>query len=225
MSFSCQFLTIHPDFIQAYCQMGVFKKALDLGMTLAAINLRDYGVDHRGTIDAPPYGGGDGMVMRVEPLVRAIRACPIPPRVVFPSPEGRLWQQRDAEAFAQEQRPLLFVCGRFAGVDQRFVDHYVDDVYRVGDYVVSGGELPALMMVDSILRLVPGVLGNEQSASEDSFSEAIGRGLEYPSYTRPVEFEGYRVPEELLSGHHDRIKAFRTRAAKDRTRSLRPDLS
>ncbi len=224
MSRSFSFISIHPSFIEAYFRFGVFKAATRLDLLMHSINLREYAVDKHGSIDDSPFGGGDGMVMRVEPLVAAVRALPRPGRVIYTSPSGRLWQQKDAEHYAALDQDLIFISGRFAGIDQRFVDQYVDDEVSIGDFVVSGGELPSLLIADSILRQIPGVLGNERSAPDDSFGSGMRGMLEYPLYTRPLEYEAHKVPEVLMSGDHKKIKAWREQEALAKTHRLRPDL-
>ncbi len=210
--------------MEAYFRFGVFKAATRLNMEMRSINLRSYAVDKHGSIDGSPFGGGDGMVMRVEPLAAALRALPRPGRVIYTSPSGRLWTQKDAEQLAASGEDLTFICGRFAGIDQRFVEQFVTDEVSIGDFVVSGGELPTLLMADSILRQIPGVLGNERSAPDDSFGSGMEGMLEYPLYTRPLEFEGHKVPDVLLSGDHLKIKQWRSESALLKTKSLRPDL-
>lgn len=219
------FISIHPNFLNAYTQFGVFQSArkqnlLDLNM----VDLRQYAVDKHGSIDAPPYGGGDGMVMRPEPLRDAIAALPEKPHVIFTAPGAKAFTQQDAVRLSQLDKPICFIAGRFAGIDQRFLDQYVDEEFSLGDFVISGGELPVLMIADAILRLVPGVLGHAESATQDSFGDGMGGGLEYPSYTRPPVFEGQEVPAILLSGDHGAIKKWREKAAFERTKLKRPDL-
>lgn len=220
-------ITIHPGFIEAYRKFGVFRAAEQ--RQLAAVNaiaLRDYAVDQHGSIDDHPYGGGDGMVMRPEPLKAAVATIPGSPLVVMTSPAGKLWGQADAHRLMEvsAERPLAFICGRFAGVDQRFLDRYVHEHYSCGDVVLAGGELPALMMIESVLRLIPGALGHADSARLDSFADGFGGGLEHPLYTRPPEFEGERVPDVLMSGDHQAIARWRDAEARRRTAALRPDL-
>ena len=218
-------VTVHPSIVSAYGQFGVFRAAADKGLAhVSALDLRDYAVDRHGSIDAAPYGGGDGMVMRVEPLAAAIDALPVKPLVFLTSPAGKPWTQSEANRHAAQDRPIAIICGRFAGVDQRFIDLYVDEQYSMGDVVLAGGELPALAMIESILRLIPGVLGHSESASKDSFMPEYGFGLEHPLYTRPPEFRGLGVPEVLRSGDHRAIAAWRRDEAVKRTRALRPDL-
>jgi len=218
-------ITVHPAFITAYAQFGALSAAAAKGVaTVQAIDLRDFAVDRHGSVDAPPYGGGDGMVLRPEPLQAALASLPQRPLVVLTSPGGRPWTQREAEAMAADSRPVAFICGRFAGVDQRLIEACVDVEFSCGDVVLTGGELPALMMIDSVLRLLPGVLGHAASAVVDSFAAGCQGGLEYPLYTRPAEFCGRKVPPVLLSGDHAKIAAWRHEQALLRTQRLRPDL-
>ncbi|MCX6130349.1 MAG: tRNA (guanosine(37)-N1)-methyltransferase TrmD [Proteobacteria bacterium] len=218
------FISIQANFIESYFQFGVFRAAQRQNIGMAAIKLRDYAVDKHASVDESPFGGGDGMVLRPEPLTAAVRALPRPGIVIYTSPSGRLWTQADAERYAAMGDDLIFICGRFAGIDQRFIDQYVQDEVSIGDFVVSGGELPSLLIADSILRQIPGVLGNERSAPDDSFGQSMRGLLEYPLYTRPIEFEGRKVPEVLLSGDHSKIAAWREHMALEKTRRLRPDL-
>lgn len=217
-------ITIHPDFINAYKQFGVFKSAEKKGLAhIKAINLRDYATDKHGSIDAPPYGGGDGMVMRPEPLRDAIKDLNNP-HVIYTSPSGKKWTQKDALRLLETDRPLVFISGRFGGIDQRFVDKYVHEEFSLGDFVLSGGELPSLTMVDSILRFIPNVLGNNESAKNDSFSTGCDNLLEAPLYTRPQEFEGESVPKVLTSGDHKKINEWRKQQSLEKTKKLRNDL-
>ena len=201
-------LTVHPHLVAAYNRCGVFKAATDKGIaTINAINLRDFAVDRHGSVDASPYGGGEGAVLRVEPIVRAIRSLPQEVEVILTSPQGQPWDYRTAQHYAANRRTLLYICGRFRGVDQRVADNFVTASYALGNVVVAGGELPALMMVDSILRLVPGVLGNQGSAYNDACDN---EQRHVPLYTRPRDFEGLPVPAPLLSGNPQQIEAWRT---------------
>jgi tRNA (guanine37-N1)-methyltransferase len=219
-------VTVHPDFISAYGEFGALKAASAKGIAeVRPVALRDFAVDRHGSVDDHPYGGGDGMVLRPEPLAKALTSLPVRPKVILTSPIGKIWSQKDAEQFASDDRPVAFVCGRFAGVDQRFIDRYVDAEYSCGDVILTGGELPALMMIDSIVRLLPNVLGNPDSPRCDSFSASLGGGLEYALYTRPPVFEGEPVPSVLLSGDHAAIAQWRIKNAAQRTERLRPDLA
>jgi tRNA (guanine37-N1)-methyltransferase len=174
------------------------------------IDLRDYGVGARRQVDDTPYGGGDGMLLMIEPLTRALAVAKKqlgePARVVLMSPSRRLWTQAEAQRFANSGENYIFICGRYEGVDARILE-YVDDVISVGEYVVTGGELPALTVIDSIVRLIPGVLGGAQSAEIESYSDPAY--LEFPQYTRPEDFHGLKVPPVLLSGDHAEIACWR----------------
>ncbi len=218
------FLTIHPTFLEKYFEFGVFHSASTKSLVnFRCINIRDFAVDKHGSVDDRPYGGGDGMVMRPEPLKRALEAV-VPARVIHLSPSGKKWDWQEAEKLSKGQEDLAFVCSRFGGVDQRFIDQYVTDEYSIGDFVISGGELAALAIADSILRSIPDVLGNENSYKNDSFGAGMSCMLEHPLYTRPQVFEGVEVPAILLSGDHKEIDRWRKEQASLRTKRLRPDL-
>lgn len=226
---SIHIITIHPAFVRAYAEFGAMKAAVACGAArLEVIDLRDYAVDRHASVDAPPYGGGDGMVMRPEPLAAAVEAVAqatgVKPLVIVTSPAGSPWTQAEAASLSTVTRPVVIVCGRFAGIDQRFIDLYAEKEYSVGDVILTGGELPALMMADAAVRLLPGALGHECSAALESFTPAYDGGLEQPLYTRPPVFRDLAVPEVLMSGNHARIEAWRRIAARQRTRRLRPDL-
>lgn len=199
------FVTIHPQLIVAYSHFGTFKAAGGK-IHIEAMNLRDFAVDRHGTVDDKPYGGGEGAVLRIEPIVHAIRSLRVPVKVILPSPQGKKWNYQTAQRFAIADKSLLFICGRFRGVDHRVAENFVDASYSVGDFVLSGGELAALTMADTILRFVPGVLGNQASVVNDGFDNDQRYA---PLYTRPQEFEGLQVPEVLLSGDHQAIDAWR----------------
>ncbi|MCX6124484.1 MAG: tRNA (guanosine(37)-N1)-methyltransferase TrmD [Proteobacteria bacterium] len=229
MTWRLAFISIHPKLIEAYKSLGVFKAAENAALAeIQVIDLRNYAADRHATVDGAPYGGGDGMVMRADCLERAVEGIATlwgeKPNVVFTTPSGRLWRQEDARQFAVALKPTVFVCGRFAGIDQRFIERHVTHEYSVGDIVLAGGELPSMMIVESSLRLIPGVLGNDQSATDDSFSEGLSGLLEYPSFTRPSSWQGLEVPKVLLSGNHEEIKLWRQNQSNERTKKLRPDL-
>ncbi|UCE90607.1 MAG: tRNA (guanosine(37)-N1)-methyltransferase TrmD [Pseudomonadota bacterium] len=218
-------VTLFPQMFSALREYGVTGRALERGLAeLALWNPRDYTTDRHRTVDDRPYGGGPGMVMMVEPLRAAIRAArsegPTDRRVVYLSPQGR---RLDQPALAElAQRPgFVLVCGRYEGVDERVVASEVDEEWSIGDYVLSGGELAAMVLIDGVIRLLPDVLGHEDSAGEDSF---VGGLLDCPHYTRPVEVDGLRVPEVLLSGDHAAIRRWRLKQALGRTWLRRPDL-
>lgn len=201
------FISLHPEFTRAYTGFGPFKRADQL--SVHHVQLRDFSADRHGSIDARPYGGGDGMVMRVDCLAAALASVRTPAsRVLMPSPRGRVWDKEDAESYASCD-DLIFVCPRFGGVDQRFIDHYVDHCFSMGRFIVSGGELPALMAADSIVRQLPGALGNHESVEYESFGEVFSGALEEDLYTRPEEFNGHKVPGVLLSGDHRKIEEWK----------------
>ncbi len=217
-------VTLFPDMLQAMVGDGVTGRAFDRGLAELAIwNPRDYTSDVHRTVDDRPYGGGPGMVMKVEPLQAAIedarRAAP-ESRVVYLSPQGRRLDQSVVRELAQRDGMIL-IAGRYEGIDERIIDRYVDEEWSIGDYVLSGGELPALVLMDAVLRLLPGVLGDADSAEQDSFTEGL---LDCPHYTRPELFEGMPVPEVLKSGNHEVIRRWRLQQSLGRTWLRRPDL-
>jgi tRNA (guanine37-N1)-methyltransferase len=216
-------LTIFPEFFSSPLSVSLLKKAQEKGLFSCTVhNLREYAVGaHRATDDAP-YGGGQGMVMKLEPIVKALETicAPLsqPWRILF-SPQGTPLTQQRVIALAQKPT-LVLVCGRYEGVDDR-VHAFVDEEISIGDYILSGGEVAALVVIDAVARLIPGVVGRQASTEEESFSDSL---LEYPHYTRPEEFRGLRVPDVLLSGNHAEIARWRRRQALLRTRDRRPDL-
>jgi len=217
-------LTIFPEMFEGPMAASMMGLARDKGaLDLHLHDLRDWTHDNHRTTDDAPYGGGPGMVMKPEPIFEAVRAiaamAPQPPFVVFLAPTGRPLTQSIAEESSSRDRVFL-VCGRYEGFDERVMT-LADDVLSIGDYVLTGGELPAMVYMDAVVRLLPGVLGHENSTADESFTEGL---LEYPQYTRPPEFEGMAVPEVLLSGNHARIAAWRREQAVLRTASVRPDL-
>lgn len=219
------FISIHPQFLSSYSNFGVYKSAQSKQLAkFTFVDLRDFSLDKHGTVDGRPYGGGDGMVLRPEPLANAVTALPASSYVINTSPSGKPFKQNDAERLLALSRPLALICGRFSGVDQRFIDQYVDEEFSVGDFVLSGGELPALAIVDAVLRLVPGVLGHPKSSFYDSFAAGMDKKLEHPLYTRPPVFAGTEVPEVLNSGNHSEIESWRKSEAHARTQALRPEL-
>lgn len=218
------FITIHPEFVETYFKFGVFAAAQRQDINLQSIDLRKYSRDRHGSVDDRPYGGGDGMVMRPDCLANCLKDKGKESLVIYTSPKGVAFNDREAKRLASLDRPITFICGRFAGVDQRFIDTYVDIEYSIGDFVLAGGELPSLAIAEAILRFKPGVLGNQSSSANDSFSEAYEGRLEYPLYTRPEVFEGRSVPKELLSGDHKLIEKWRQEQSLEETRKKRPDL-
>ncbi len=217
-------ITILPEMFPAPMNASILGIAQEKGaLQLRVHDLREWTHDRHRTTDDTPYGGGAGMVMKPEPIAEAIDAVqalgPGPGVVVFLTPAGRVLDQRLAEELAAQER-LVLVCGRYEGFDERVLSR-ADLELSVGDYVLTGGEIPAMIVIDAVTRLQPGVLGDEMSAVDESFAEGL---LEYPQYTRPAEFEGVSVPEVLLSGNHARIAAWRREAAIRKTARLRPDL-
>ena len=196
----------------------------DEKISVKAINIRDYADNDYGQIDDYPYGGGAGMVMQAPPIYAAyqdiVKELGYEPRVVYMTPQGKTYEQADAKAFA-EDKDIVILCGHYEGVDERVLEEIVTDHISIGDYVLTGGELPALVVIDSITRLVPGVLNNDESAVAESFEDGL---LEHPQYTRPAEFNGKEVPEILLSGNHAKIDEYRRQESLKRTYERRPDL-
>ena len=214
-------LTLHPDLVEGPLQASILGRAQRAGLFSAVVyDIREHGLGRHKTVDDSPYGGGAGMVMRVDVVVEAIESVRRSESKVFlMSPGGRPLNQDLAQELSREQHVIL-VCGHYEGIDARVLEH-VDGEISLGDFVLTGGELPALAVVDSVARLLPGVLGNSESPIEESFSSG---GLEHPQYTRPVEFRGVAVPEVLRSGNHGAIAAWRREAAQRRTAERRPDL-
>lgn len=210
MMMKIYFISLFPDMFPAVMETSMLFKAKDKGLAdFEYINLRDFGIGPRKQVDDTPYGGGDGMLLKPEPIVGAIyRAKHKSPKakVILMTPRGTRYTQAKARSLAGAKQDLIFVCARYEGYDER-VTKYVDEQISVGDYVLTGGELPAMVVADSVVRLIPGVLGGETSAEIESFSD--GETLEFPQYTRPEVFEGERVPDVLLSGHHAEIEKWR----------------
>lgn len=204
-------LTLFPQLVQPYFEDSILKRAAEDGKFEVYVhNIRDYSTDKHKSVDDTPYGGGAGMLMTCQPLFDAIREIKKsnPGPVIFMTPQGKRFRQEKAEELSELDGAIL-LCGRYEGIDQRVRDELVDEEISLGDFVLTGGELPALMIVDAVTRLLPGVLGDDQSADEDSFSPGMDRQLEYPQYTKPAEFEGLKVPDVLLSGNHAQIDAWR----------------
>jgi tRNA (guanine37-N1)-methyltransferase len=213
--------TLFPDLVTNYVSQGVIGRAVDAGVVgVDTVDIRDFSTDKYRTVDDVPYGGGAGMVLMPEPIAQAIESVGPVSRRILLTPSGRAFTQADAVEWSQLDSVLL-VCGRYEGIDQRIRDDFVDDAISIGDYVLSGGELGALVVLDATLRLVPGVLGNAASARYEFYAEDL---LEHPHYTRPAEWRGRAVPEVLLSGHHARIAEWRRRSSLERTAAIRPDL-
>ncbi|MHB8972557.1 MAG: tRNA (guanosine(37)-N1)-methyltransferase TrmD [Pirellulaceae bacterium] len=220
-------LTLFPEIFSGYLGQSLLKKAIDAGLVRVHVrNLRDWAKGKHHQVDDRPFGGGPGMVMMVEPVVEAVEDVqghdPMPAHVVLLTPQGRRLEQQVVEQLSQYER-LILLCGRYEGFDQRIIDILRPDEISVGDFVLNGGEVAAMVLIDSIIRLVPGVLGHECSSVDDSFSSG-NRLLEFAQYTRPREFRGLQVPEILCSGDHGAIARWRTEQSYERTRQRRADL-
>lgn len=217
-------LTLFPSMFQGVFSESILARAIKAGLLTVDIhNIRDYATDKHRMTDDTPYGGGGGMVMKPEPIfaaVEAVRRPEMSPRIVLTTPQGRLFSHAVAYELSQEDQVIL-ICGRYEGVDERVREHLVTDEISIGDYVLSGGELAAAVIVDATARLLPGVLGDPMAARRDSHANGL---LEYPQYTRPVEYRGHRVPDILLSGDHARVARWRRNQALLRTKLRRPDL-
>ena len=214
-------LTLFPEMFPGPFSAGVTGRGLASGLvTLRLHNLRDYTHDRHRQVDDVPYGGGAGMVLKPEPIFEAVRARAGKGPVILLTPQGQLLNQGLVRELAGHD-DLYLICGRYEGVDERVATHLVDKEVSIGDYVLTGGELPAMVVIDAVGRLVAGVLGSEESPKDESFDQHL---LEYPHYTRPAEFEGHAVPEVLRSGHHAEIERWRRAQATERTRRRRPDL-
>jgi len=217
-------LTLFPGMFSGPFSESIIKRAAEDGLIdIRLHDIRDYATDRHKTADDAPYGGGAGMVMKVEPLAACIEAVRVErcnSRVILTTPRGKRFDQALASVLAKEEA-LLIICGRYEGVDERVRELFVDDEVSIGDFVMTGGELAAMVIVDAVSRLIPGVLGSADSSASDSFSDGL---LEYPHYTRPAEFRGSGVPEVLLSGNHSEIAKWRRRQALQRTLATRPDL-
>jgi len=210
-----QVITLFPEMFTGVFENSMMWKAQkDNIVELSTVNLRDFGFGPRRQVDDTPYGGGDGMLLMVEPLWKAVEAAKVndpSAKVLLMTPRGQRWKQSLAKEYAETDHGYIFICGRYEGYDERILE-LVDGEISVGDYVLTGGELPAMTIIDSIVRLLPGVLGGEASAEIESFSD--GETLEFPQYTRPVEFNGMKVPDVLLSGHHGEIEKWRQAQSK-----------
>ncbi len=202
-------ITIFPDQIRSFITEGIFRIAQDFGITIRVHDLRDWTDDRHKTVDDRPFGGGPGMVMKIEPIHKAVSSLKTRnSTTVLTSPRGKRHSGVLSKALAQKSH-LIFICGHYEGVDERVREHIADMDISIGNYVLSGGELPVLVIIDSLLRHVPGVLGNEESLAEESFEKGV-KG-EYPQYTRPSDFMGWSVPEVLLSGDHRKVKSWRNK--------------
>lgn len=223
-------VTIFPEFFKSILEHGILRRVIEGGhATVRLHNLRDFTSDAHRSVDDRPFGGGPGMVFKPEPLFRAVEAIrrdapDETPRVILLTPQGRVFSQQTAAALSDESR-LILISTRYEGVDERVATHLATDEISIGDYVLSGGELPAAVLMEAVSRLLPGALGNEESAENESFATGEeGITLDFPHFTRPADFRGLKVPDVLLSGNHQEIAAWRRRQAVLKTRRTRPDL-
>ena len=229
-------VTLFPDYFNPLIQLGIVGAALrgerGEGPSIELVQLRDYsGREYKG-VDDSPFGGGPGMVIRADVLKKALYEGVIQKgnygddfknkiTVIFPGPRGHKWNNVEAKKISQSEKDLVFICGRYEGIDERFIERYIDVEYSLGDFVLSGGEIPTMAFIDSLLRFKKGVLGNESGSGEESFEHGL---LEHPQYTRPADFEGLLVPEILTSGHHKKIEEYRKAESIRITKKYRPDL-
>lgn len=234
-------LTLFPEYFKPLIECGIAGSALrgerseSLKFEVHLVNIRDYSTNRYKSVDDTPYGGGPGMVMRADILRDALVKGVVESggyqsleelHVIYTSPRGKVWNNKVAREFGtnvlgHETRDVVFICGRYEGVDERFLDKYVNDYYSLGDYVLTGGELAVMVMLDSAVRFVPGILGNKLSSEHDSFEDGL---IEYPQYTKPQVFEGMSVPDILMSGHHKNIEKWQLEQKKEMTKKYRPDL-
>jgi tRNA (guanine37-N1)-methyltransferase len=219
-------ITIFPELFAGVLECGILRRAVQSGLLdIRLVNLRDFARDRHRSVDDRPYGGGEGMVFMPAPLFEAVEFCRgregnDSGQVVLLSPQGTTWSQNLAAEFSTISH-LMLICGRYEGVDQRVIDHLVDREISIGDFILTGGEIPAMVILDSVVRLIPGALGSRESTVNESFSTGL---LDYPQYTRPAEYRGYAVPEVLLSGDHARIEKWRKESALAKTKQARPEL-
>jgi len=230
-----EILTLFPSMFKGPFEESIIKRACDRGLVEIKIhNLRKWAVDKRGTVDDRPYGGGTGMILMIEPIYKALnelkaKNSKLKTKVILLDPQGKVFNQKIAQKLSKEKH-LIFICGHYEGVDERVKKHLADEVISIGDYILTGGELPAMVITDTIVRLLPGVLEKPEATKFESFSDLkigklkIGNLLEYPQYTRPENFLGWKVPKILLSGNHQKIAEWRRKKAEELTKKLRPDL-
>lgn len=221
------FLTLFPEMFPGVLGTSILKRATEKkAVSFHVHNIRDFSTNKHKKVDDYPYGGGAGMILTPQPIFEACEFVVkqgeegVTPRIILLCPQGKPYKQQDAEELSKEKH-LIFICGHYEGYDERIREHLVTDEFSIGDYVLTGGELGAMVIADSVTRLLPNVLGNESSSRQDSFSEGL---LEYPQYTRPADFRGWKVPDVLLSGHHEKIAQWRKEQAILRTKKRRPDL-
>lgn len=205
-------VTIFPEIFKSYLEQGIIKRALEKKFIVVNIvNLRDFTDDAHKTVDDRPFGGGAGMILKIEPIYKALKSIDKtlekPSYKILLSSKGASFNQQKARELSKKEKEMVLICGRYEGVDDRVSQHLVDETISIGDYILTGGELPALILVDAVTRLIKGVLGNQESAEDESFSQK--NNIEYPQYTRPANFKGLKVPEVLLSGDHEKIQTWK----------------
>jgi len=215
-------LTLFPKMFKGPFDESIIKRAQEKGLVEIKIhNLRKWAKDKHKTVDDRPFGGGVGMVLMIEPIYKALKELrQKDSRIILLTPQGKVFNQKLARKFSKEKH-LIFICGHYEGVDERIREHLIDEEISIGDYVLTGGELPAMVVVDTIVRLIPGVLEKAEATKNESFST---KTLEHPQYTRPANFKGWQVPEVLLSGNHKKIAEWRKKKSLERTKKRRPDL-
>lgn len=217
-------ITLFPQIFPTFFDFSILKRAQDKGLfSYELVNLRDFGEGIHQIVDDRPFGGGAGMVLKADILIKALKSIKKVSdntKVVLTSASGRLYKQSQAKSYSQLDH-LIIICGHYEGVDERFIEKYVDEEISIGDFVLTGGELPAMLITDSIIRLIPGVLNKEESLAEESFEDGL---LEYPHYTRPSVFEEMSVPEVLISGNHGEVNKWRKQKSQEKTQTNRPDL-
>jgi tRNA (guanine37-N1)-methyltransferase len=221
-------LTLFPKMFEGVFSESIIKRAQTKDLVKIEVhNLRDWAEEKRGTVDDKPYGGGVGMVMMVEPIDKALKELP-KGKVILLTPQGKVFSQKKAQELAKEEH-LIFICGHYEGIDERVREHLVDEEVSIGDYVLTGGEIPTMVVIDSLIRLIPGVLEKEEAIRSESFQSSANDPqstalLEFPQYTRPESYKNWKVPEVLLSGDHQKINEWRKNKSLERTKKRRPDL-
>lgn len=215
-------ITLFPEVFEPILNSSILKRAQKKGLLeFELVNLRDFGEGKHKVVDDRPYGGGPGMILKADILSKTLSSVKKYDKVILTSASGKPYKQKLVQRFSKLNH-MVIVCGHYEGVDQRFIDKYVDEEISIGDYVLTGGEVPAMVIVDSVTRLIPGVLEKPEATDDESFSEGL---LEYPHYTRPQDFEGKKVPEVLLSGNHQEIAKWRSQKSLEKTKKIRPDLT
>lgn len=215
-------LTLFPEFIESIKSYSIIRRAIENGLiSVESINIRDFAINKHGQVDDYPYGGGQGMVMMVEPVYKAIESVKTEnSHVVFLSPQGKVLNQKLIKDLSKKEH-IVLLCGHYEGIDERIIENYIDEEISIGDYVLTGGEIPAMVLIDSVSRMIDGVLASSEAYEDESHMDGL---LEYPQYTRPQEFMGLKVPDVLLSGNHQEIEKYRQEMSILQTKKKRPDL-